>query len=630
MIEKLALALVHASRRLRRYFQAFNIEVQTDLQIQQILRKPEVSECLTKWAIELSAFDITYRTRGLVKGQAVADFLTEVPVGENVKEKSTLPKIWNLYTDGASSKEGSGAGLILIDPEGIEYTYALRFEFKTLNNEAEYEALLAGLQTAAKAGATFVLAHVDSLLVANQVNQEYKAREENMIRYLSQVNSLISMFDSCKVVHIPQSKNKKADALSKLASVAFCHLSNEVLVETLQALAIHQAESVMSVSVQEKSWMSPILDYLRDGTLPEEKGQARKLKLKALQYQIHNGKLYRKTFLGPPLKCLTPEEASYVIREIHWGICGIHSGPRMVVAKALNAGYFWPGMHQSTVSELQSCEDCQRHAPVSYRAKNNLVPVTSVWPFQKWGIDIVGPFPVSTGGVRFLLVAIDYFTKWIVAKPLRTITGDQVLRFVWENIVCRYGMPLCIISDNGKQFAEKPFKTWCERMHIEQNFASVAHPQANGQVERANRSIVEGIKKRLGKEGVSWADELPHVLWAHRTMPKTSTRETPFSLTYGTEAVIPAEVGIPTPRMQQSQEVNEQELRLNLDLVEERRELAAIREAKYKTDLEKHYNSKVKEVRFKAVGRGNGENGSKMGRTVSNQDCREKWCLYAL
>ncbi|XP_021996106.1 uncharacterized protein LOC110893301 [Helianthus annuus] len=160
-------------------------------------------------------------------------------------------------------------------------------------------------------------------------------------------------------------------------------------------------------------------------------------------------------------------------------------------------------------------------------------------------------------------------------------------------------MPLYIVSDNGKHFAEKPFKTWCERMHIEQNFTSVAHPLANGQVERANRSIVEGIKKRLGKEGVSWVDKLSHVLWAHRTMPKKSTRETPFSLTYGSEAVIPTEVGVPAPRMRQSQEENEQQLRLNLDLAEERRELAAIREAKYKKELEKHYNSKVKEVWFK-------------------------------
>ncbi|XP_021999239.1 uncharacterized protein LOC110896105 [Helianthus annuus] len=599
MIEKLALVLVHASRRLRRYFQAFNIEVQTNLQIQQILRKLEVSGRLTKWAIELSAFEITYRTRGPVKGQAVADFLTEVPTGESIKDKTSLPKVWNLNTDGASSKEGSGAGLILIDPEGIEYTYALRFEFKTSNNEAEYEALLAGLQTAAKAGASSVLAHVDSLLVSNQVNEEYEAWEENMVRYLNQVNSLTSMFDSCKVVHIPISKNKKVDALSKLAAVAFCHLSKEVLVETLQTPAIEQAEAVMSISIQEKTRMTPILDYLKDGTLLEDRAQARKMKVKALRYQIHDEKLYRKTFLGPLLRCLTPEEASYVIREIHWGICGNHSGPRMVVTKAMNARYFWPDMYQRAVSELQTCEDCQRHAPISHRDKNNLVPVTSAWSFQKWGIDIVGLFLVSTGGVRFLLVAIDYFTKWIEAKPLQTITGDQILRFIWENIVCRYGVPLCIVSVNGKLFADKPFKTWCEKMHIEQNFSSVAHPQANGQVERANRSIVDGIKKRLGREGLSWADELPHVLWAIRTMPKTSTRKTPFSLTYGTEAVIPAEVGIPTPLMRLSQNDNEQQLCLNLDLAEERRELAAIREAKYKKELEKHYNLKVKEVRFK-------------------------------
>ncbi|XP_022003140.1 uncharacterized protein LOC110900563 [Helianthus annuus] len=305
IIEKLALVLVHASRRLRRYFQAFNIEVQTNLQIQQIIRKPEVSGRLTKWAIELSAFDITYRTRGPVKGQVVADFLTEVFAEESTKEKPVLSKVWNLYTDGASSKEEAGVGLILIDPEGIEYTYALRFEFKTSNNETEYEALLAGLQTAAKAGASSVLAHVDSLLVANQVNGEYEAREENMIRYLNQVNSLMATFDSCKIVHIPRSKNKKADALSKLASVTFCHSSKEVLVETLQALAISLGEAVMSITVQEKSWITPIFDYLENGKLPEDKAHARKIKVKALHYQVHDGKLYRKTFLGPLLRCLT-------------------------------------------------------------------------------------------------------------------------------------------------------------------------------------------------------------------------------------------------------------------------------------------------------------------------------------
>ncbi|XP_022014232.1 uncharacterized protein LOC110913717 [Helianthus annuus] len=199
----------------------------------------------------------------------------------------------------------------------------------------------------------------------------------------------MATFDSYKIVHIPRSKNKKPNALSKLASVTFFHLSKEVLVKTLQAPSISQGKAVMSITVQEKSWMTPILDYLENGTLSEDKAQARKMKVKALQYQVHDGKLYRKTFLGPLLRCLTPEEASYVIREIHWGIYGIHSGPRMVIAKAMNAGYFWSGMHQSAVNELQACEDCQCHALVSHLAKNSLVPVTSAWPFQKWGVALL-------------------------------------------------------------------------------------------------------------------------------------------------------------------------------------------------------------------------------------------------
>ncbi|KAK1426837.1 hypothetical protein QVD17_15517 [Tagetes erecta] len=255
-------------------------------------------------------------------------------------------------------------------------------------------------------------------------------------------------------------------------------------------------------------------------------------------------------------------------------------------------------MHKSAVAELQSCMDCQKHAPVSLRPKNDMIPVTAAWPFQKWGIDIVGPFPVSSRRVKFILMAVDYFTKWVEAKPLVKITGQHVKTFVWEHIVCRFGLPLYVVSDNGRQFADNPFKKWCEDLHIRQVFASVAHPQANGQVERANRSIVEGIKVRLSASGFVWADELAHVLWAHRTMPKTSTGETPFSLTYGTEAVIPVEIGMPTRRMLNEGD-NEQALKENLDLLEERREVAAIREAKYKKQIERYYNKRVVKQTFK-------------------------------
>ncbi|KAJ0468174.1 putative nucleotidyltransferase, Ribonuclease H [Helianthus annuus] len=270
----------------------------------------------------------------------------------------------------------------------------------------------------------------------------------------------------------------------------------------------------------------------------------------------------------------------------------------MIVTKVKNAGYYWPGMHESAVKELQQCDECQRHAPTSLRAKNEMIPVTAAWPFQKWGVDIVGPFPRSSGSAQYLLVAVDYFTKWVEARPFTTISGYNVTRFFWEQIVCRFGLPLYIISDNAKQFAENPFKRWCERLKINQVFSSIAHPQGNGQVEQINRRIVDGIKRRLGQEGKGWADELPNVLWAHRTLHKTSNGETPFSLTYGTEAVIPAEIGLPNQRCKNWEE-NECELRSNLDLLEERRNIAAIKEARYKKKIEKYYNARAKIYKFK-------------------------------
>jgi transposase InsO family protein len=168
----------------------------------------------------------------------------------------------------------------------------------------------------------------------------------------------------------------------------------------------------------------------------------------------------------------------------------------------------------------------------------------------------VGPFPEAAGRVKFLILAIDCFTKWVEAEPVASITALQVKKFLWKNIVCRYGIPLVLISDNDTQFADTKIQEWCEELGIQQVFTSVAHPQGNRQVEWANKSIVEGIKARLGKQGHGWIDELPHVLWAHRTMHKSSNGETPYSLTYGSEALIPAEIEIPSHRKTSTESVD--------------------------------------------------------------------------
>ncbi|GKA01455.1 reverse transcriptase domain-containing protein, partial [Tanacetum coccineum] len=228
--------------------------------------------------------------------------------------------------------------------------------------------------------------------------------------------------------------------------------------------------------------------------------------------------------------------------------------------------------HKDARELIRACDDCQAHASVPRIPKADMISVTSAWPFMKWGMDIMGPILEGPGRVKYLIVAIDYFTKWMEAKPLATITGKQVVNFTYDNIVCRFGIPATIITDNGTQFVNDPFKKWAEKLKIQLIFTSVYYPQGNGAVERANKSLLRGIKTRLEKGGSAWTEEVPNVLWAHRTMKKTNNGETPFSLTYGTEVVILVEIGMPTHRTSSvNEKTNDQELRLNLDLLDERR-----------------------------------------------------------
>ncbi|GJS08276.1 reverse transcriptase domain-containing protein [Tanacetum coccineum] len=408
------------------------------LPIKQLLSNSEISGRMLKWKFELEGYYIQYRSRASIKGQILADFIVERPEEESpdvpMMEPEEIPKPWTLFIDGSSCM------------------------FEATNNEAKYEALIAGLRIAEQMGVKNLQANVDSRVVANQVNGYYVAKESGMVKYLEKVKGLTSNFKEFSIKQVPRSKNKKADALSKIASTSFAHLSKQVLVEELKEKSINEKEVLAVVEEEGHTWMTPVYKYLTKEILPEDKKKARVVLRKA---------------------------------------SSMHSGPRSVVAKATWTGYYWPTMHADARKLIRECNDCQIHRPVPRNPQQNLTPITSPWPFYKWGIDIAGPFPEGPGKVKFLIVEIDYFTKWIEAKPVATITGNQVKKFVWDNIVCRFGLPGEIVSDNGKQFCENPFKDWCEKLSIRQCFASVKHPQINGLVERANRSLGEGIKARL-------------------------------------------------------------------------------------------------------------------------------------
>ncbi|GKC24716.1 reverse transcriptase domain-containing protein [Tanacetum coccineum] len=239
-----------------------------------------------------------------------------------------LPEPWILFTDGSSCTDGSGAGLILTNPEGMEFTYALRFRFDATNKEAEYEALIAGLRIAEQMGVKNLQENVDSRLVANQVNETYVAKEADMIRYLGKVRTLTSSFKA-----------------------------KQVLVEELKKKSISEVEIMVVVEEEGDTWMTPIFEYLTEETLSADVKKSRAVR--------------------------RPLQENYVPREIHKGSYSMHTGTRSVMAKALRIRYYWPTMHKDARTLIRACQDCQVHKPVLRNLHHKLTPITSPWPFYK-------------------------------------------------------------------------------------------------------------------------------------------------------------------------------------------------------------------------------------------------------
>ncbi|XP_071699843.1 uncharacterized protein [Rutidosis leptorrhynchoides] len=269
---------------------------------------------LAKWAIELGEYEINFSPRHAVKGQILEDFLLETTEKVDHPPNVTASNhVWELHTDGASNEEGVGAGLVFTSPEGEEHTHALRFCFYASNNEAEYEALLFGLHIASEMGIKHLRACVDSQIMAQQVNRGFEAKDVYMKQYLQLVEKISKHFNTLEVVQIPRNKNKKADVLSKLATLTFDHLHKKVLVEVLKYKSVDEKIVVATVEERESCWITPYVKYLQDGTLPTDAMEERRIRISAPLYVLENGILYRKSFSGPNLRCLTPQQAIDVV-----------------------------------------------------------------------------------------------------------------------------------------------------------------------------------------------------------------------------------------------------------------------------------------------------------------------------
>ncbi|XP_071727853.1 uncharacterized protein [Rutidosis leptorrhynchoides] len=139
--------------------------------------------------------------------------------------------------------------------------------------------------------------------------------------------------------------------------------------------------------------MDPIVNYLRNGTLPEDKKVARLVRERAPMYVLENNVLYRKSYLGPLMRCVGPAEAATIVEEVHSGSCALHSGYKTIAGKIMCMGYFWPTLYRDVAQIVKWCKSCQRHAPQNRKPRHDMIPIDSPWPFYKWATDIVGPFP---------------------------------------------------------------------------------------------------------------------------------------------------------------------------------------------------------------------------------------------
>ncbi|RDX97002.1 Gypsy retrotransposon integrase-like protein 1, partial [Mucuna pruriens] len=462
----------------------FSIIARTDLPITQVLRKPDMAGRMVAWSVQLSEFDISFERRGHVKAQVLTDFITELtsedrPAGNKGE--------WYLSVDGSTNQAESGAGVILEGPEGVLIEQLLHFDFRASNNQAEYEALLAGMRLARDLEARTLIAKSDSKLVTGQVNNEYQTRDPQLARYKEWAVKLAADFERFELMHVPRDQNERADLLAKLASTQRRGQLKSVIHENLEAPTIDREEVW---GVEDKiTWLTPLIQFLEDGRITENGEEARRMVKEAAKYTLVGQRLYRRGFAFPLLKCLDKEEAEYAMKEVHEGICGTHIGGQALASKIARAGYYWPTLKSDCMSYVKRCDKCQRFAEEHKAPPEKLYAITSPWSFCKWGVDILGSFPLASGQIKFLIVAVDYFTKWIEAEPVAVISAKRVKKFLWKKIICRFGLPAEIVSNNGTQFASKTTTKFCKGLGIKQIFTSVEHSQTNGQAEAANKVI---------------------------------------------------------------------------------------------------------------------------------------------
>ncbi|RVW62081.1 Transposon Tf2-12 polyprotein [Vitis vinifera] len=433
----------------------------------------------------LTEFDIQYVSQKSIKGSIVVDHLTLLPTSEDRLVDDDFPDEefvamtslsgWYLYFDGVANQLGYGIGVLLVSLQGDHIPRSVRLAFH------------------------------DRHPITNNI-VEYEACILGLETALELGIKQMEVFGDFNLVlrQIQEDwktrDNRFADALATLAS---------------------------SVDI-------PI-----DVVVPTAKDR-RALRHLATRFVICGDTLYRRSADGMLLLCLDRASTDRVMREVHAGVCGPHMGGHMLARKIIRTGYFWLTMEIDCCQFVQKCPEYQIHGDLIHAPPSELHALTSPLPFSVWGIDIIGKVsPKSSNGHEFILVAIDYFTKWVEAASYARLTSARVASFIRSHIICRYRVPHELISDRDVHFRAE-VNTLLQKYDIQHHRSSAYRSQTNGAVEAANKNI-KRILRKMVETSRDWSKKLPFALWAYRTSFRTSTGAMPYSLVYGMEVVLPVE-----------------------------------------------------------------------------------------
>ncbi|XP_043714589.1 uncharacterized protein LOC122662949 [Telopea speciosissima] len=386
----------------------------------------------------LIEFSLQYVPQKSVKGQALTDFLAVYPplelgepgVSEGVNTIAQSP--WKLFFEGSRTSASTGAGIVLLSPTNIEIHLTFQLCFPCTNNQAEYEALIISLKMLSAMRVWNVEIISNSQLVIRHLAKEYRCESQTLLPYFSLAQQCLSKFDDTSVKHIPRAENSVANGLAQAASSI---LFSKGEVEKVFIIQRKTFSSVLEDEVFEigyldevqPDWRSPIIHFLQN---PDAKVDW-KTRYRALNYLLLGEELFKRGQDDLLLKCLGLNESLLVMAKAHEGICGAHQARIKMRWLLRRHGYYWPTILQDCIRYAKGCQACQRHAPMQGVPVTQLHPIVKPWPLRGWALDLIGKVtPPLVQGHTFVIVATNYFIKWVEVVPIKSVSQADVIRFV--------------------------------------------------------------------------------------------------------------------------------------------------------------------------------------------------------